>query len=1113
MKKIFNKWYWAIIGLFFLGISMLFLLRGENSIISVHDNLDLFIPQYKLLKDEGAFFGGQDLIPFLGGINRYLLPSEWNLYTLLYVVLPPYYAYIVGYLLKVLIAIVGTNLLVKDILKDDYDKYVSISMLCGLAYGILNLFPNFGICFSSIPLFVFIIRRIIAKPNILWYSALLIYPMLSYFSYFGFFLIGYLFVYFIYRWIKTRRFPLRLLLAVAVLSVGYVLCEYRLFITMLFPVSDTIRSTMVIESLGFGDILKEIFGAFLYGDMHSEAMQLYFALPVCGLFLIYQTFAYVKAGNLKKIFRDPFYGVILFILFNSIVYGLYYSEGVRKVFETILPPLSGFQFNRTIFFNPFLWYVALFIVAKRVYDLLPKFKPFAGLILIGAMIVTVLSNTRYNDIYHTCYDIAKETLSGTRSNELSYGEFFSEDLFNDIKEDINYDGEWCAAYGFYPAVLQYNGFHTLDGYLGYYSQFYKEEFRKIIAPALDQRPESAAYYDNWGARCNLYSGTNSSITNAYRNYEYTDEDIYIDLNAFKDIAGRYIFSRVKINNADEVGLTLINTYESEDSPYIVYLYRTTSIFLDKEKSDIPYELRDIPTPDYDRIMEIADELEAMVDEINDAANDSDLSDKELVEQFGREDELLALYDEGNSILDDCTTAYSMYNIKSFQDYTDNEASDMMSRINSQLIDVNNAINMAVQKICQSPYEVTMHKRLRSAVIDSLKEYEETSDEEKDLILKEESLQNEYFTIMAEELDNGLDEEHAKVVGEIYLELLDVCDQIAELNDYDNYADYAYAEVYGKDYTLEDVKSLCAEIKDKCSRYLGKTEELAENFRLPEDFEISYGRGTFEQLKPYMGEISPELENSLQYLLDNNLFDMAPSDIKEENGFTIPFDKYGDAFIFDSPYGTYSDIFTHVHEFGHFNHMLNTYEDDYEDFNNIDLSEYNSQGLEVLFSRYYPDIYGEEVGGFLAYQEIEGFLYTIVQSCMITEFEIYAHEHPDCTVEELGRQFFKLEKEYGFVPEEGVDEAYTWTGVWHLFQSPFYYISYGTSALLALETYEQADENFDAAVEKYLQLSAIKSNWGFKNTFEFFGMEDIFEPGVARKIFKSTYKQLKELTKE
>lgn len=200
-------------------------------------------------------------------------------------------------------------------------------------------------------------------------------------------------------------------------------------------------------------------------------------------------------------------------------------------------------------------------------------KGIANLAAITAVFIIVLSGTRYNDLYHTCYSQAYSLAKGQKMDQLSYGEFYSAELFEDAKKDIGYDGQWAAAYGFYPAILEYNGIATLDGYLGFYSQSYKEAFRKIIAPALDRVEESRIYFDEWGARAYLYSGTDLSIVNAYRTYQVTDRDIYINIDAFKELGGEYIFSRIDLTNAQEAGLVLEGTYTHKESPYTLYVYK------------------------------------------------------------------------------------------------------------------------------------------------------------------------------------------------------------------------------------------------------------------------------------------------------------------------------------------------------------------------------------------------------------------------------------------------------------------------------------------------------------------------------------------------------------
>ncbi|MCQ2080812.1 MAG: DUF6044 family protein [Lachnospiraceae bacterium] len=1142
MKKISRNSSLIIIACFFVFVALLFFIRGEKSVIAVHDNLDLFTPQYQMMKDTGTFFSHDAKVPFIDESSRNDLPSEFNLYTILYFIFPSYYAYVIGYLLKVLIAILGAYFLAKDILRERFEDYEGLVLLAGLGYGILNLFPNFGIPFSSIPILVLIIRKITYKTGRnWWFLLLLVYPMISYFSYFGFFILGYLFIYFIYRWIKTKKFPLRLLIAIILLGLSYIGCEYRLFNTMLFSNYVTIRSSMVIASLGFSEIISEIISSFAHGDMHSDAAQIYFVMPVCLAFLVFDFITFLKRKEVKKFFKDPFFLVMLFIFLNSVIYGIYNSKMVRDIFEFVLPPLAGFQFNRTIFFNPFLWYVALFIVAKRLYDLLPKFKFIPTVLLLISIAVTLLSNVRYNDIYHTSYDIAKEVLSDTRSNDLSYEEFFSKKLFDKVKDEIDYNGEWVGCYGFYPAILEYNGFRTIDGYLGYYSQGYKEEFRRIIAPALDKQPASAQYFDNWGARCYLYSGQYPSITNAYRNYEFTEDELLIDTDAFKGVGGRYIISRLKLVNAEDMGFDEVGVFEDESSTYKVYVYRTKSVYMTRDHLGIPYEERELPTYSTDRIVEIKNKLEEYAKIANEKSSEGKISNEDVIEELGNEEEILSLFDEGVAMIDAMSTAYSVLNVESNKNIYDQDIKDRMEDIFGDYLDYSDMFQVAVRELCNSPYELTMKKRLRSYVINGFKKYEEMTEEEKEREVKLKSLVDEYTLASKEDyyvdyngeewsyerfysitdddpidddtyfgIYNALQEKKAGVLGDIYLQIVRLNIEKAKDAGFDSFPEYAYMVGYSKDYTVEDVRNLCKELSDECVTYARKINELSSEYeqttspRQYDDMEV------FEKLRPYFSKISPELDESINYLIDNHLFDLSLSETKPDNGYTIRFSTFNDGYIFDSPYGVTKDIFTYVHEYGHYNYYYHLVNSNFENENNIDFSEYHSQGMEVLFSRYYEEIFGEELGRDLAYNEISQLTNSIIDSAIVAEFELYAFDHPDSTVDELSKVYLEINGKYGRRYVEQITRIYDWMNIPHIYQSPCYYISYSTSALAALETYAEAGEDFDKAVEKYMEMTALPPTWGFKNVLHFVGIDDIFEEGNVSRIYKNTYKELKRM---
>ncbi len=581
-NKIFDKWYWVFIGLFLLSVSAVYVVFGENSHIAVHDNLDLFVAQFRMLKNTDSFFSHGVDVPFLGGVTRDNLPSELSLYTLLYFLFPSFAAYIIGYLIKVVTAVVSVCLLAKEWYGAEWVQYRPLAALMGLVYGILNVFPAFGIPFASIPFALYLLLRIYRKPSAGPYILLFCYPFVSYFSYFGFFILAYLFAGMIWIGIRDKKMPVSLAGALCVLALGYVCFEYRLFYTMLFGGVETIRSTMVEADLTAGEILAQGADVWMHGVFHAQSDHEKLVLWICMAYFIWLNGKYIAGKKIKSMFSD-IYNLLMFVLaFNSMIYGVYNWGAFRRLVETLLPPLKGFQFNRTIFFNPFLWYGAFFIVLQRVYSYVLKMEKGKMRFLLGravygllllAMAVVLFTPSRYNDLYFTCKNKALELLKGKETDEMNYREFYSEDLFAWIKEDIGYQGEWSAAYGFHPAVLEYNGICTLDGYLGFYPQQYKEDFRKIIAPALERVEASRLYYDNWGARAYLYPGTDLSAVSSSKSFTVTDRDLYVDARAFEDLGGVYIFSRFEFGNAQEAGFYLVKAYGREGAPYAVYVYR------------------------------------------------------------------------------------------------------------------------------------------------------------------------------------------------------------------------------------------------------------------------------------------------------------------------------------------------------------------------------------------------------------------------------------------------------------------------------------------------------------------------------------------------------------
>lgn len=581
----FVKKYWHLMlaGGIFAAEALILFVFNRNIYAAVCDNLDLFITHLKLLKDNGAFFAHNKLIGILGGIDRDYLPTEFSLYNILYLIFPDIYAYILGYLMKLLIAFGSWILLFRHILKADmYKRYEKLIVLTAAAYALLPVYPMYGMCFASIPLIIYLLVRIYEKPEWWMYAAVFCYPLVSYFSFFGAFILGYLLIAVIALAVRDKRVSFRMIMAFFALFGGYACFEYRLFGIMLGGDVETIRSAMVIADLPFNEVIRTFFEAFLYGDAHSRSVHTYFILPVCAMFFIINVGKIVLSRTGKhddNVHADmrafsAFCWVMLFIIFNSAVYALYYCGPVRKIVE-LIPWLKGFSYARTIYFNTFGWYAAFLIVLIWIYDngISTLKKNAAFICALLSIVIVGSSQCEYSDFYNTVYCQLYKAIKHTEVNQLSFNEFYGGDLIGKIKSDISYSPEQKACvYGFHPAMLSYNGIATVDGYCGYYPNEYKERFRRVIAPTLENVPSWQQYYDNWGCRAYLFSPDGKNTYDFGANSIIEESSLMIDSDELKGLGCTYLFSRCEISNFNELGFEFIGKYDDDSVPYSVYLY-------------------------------------------------------------------------------------------------------------------------------------------------------------------------------------------------------------------------------------------------------------------------------------------------------------------------------------------------------------------------------------------------------------------------------------------------------------------------------------------------------------------------------------------------------------
>lgn len=278
--------------------------------------------------------------------------------------------------------------------------------------------------------------------------------------------------------------------------------------------------------------------------------------------------------------------------------------------------------------------------------------------------------------------------------------------------------------------------------------------------------------------------------------------------------------------------------------------------------------------------------------------------------------------------------------------------------------------------------------------------------------------------------------------------------------------------YGRDYTIDEIMSLSDSVKQTTkylynyldtgeNNYINKNNVNSKNIPLiPNPMENVVFR--------YAGQISDELAYSADFLKANSLYSYASGTFTARGqAFTTNLPKYGVPYIFVGSTQTNRDVKSCIHEFGHFTGFSN-YPESGKYFNaslNTDIAEVHSQGLEVLFFKFYEDIYGEKNGKYMVYEQTIELLDTLSLGFMMNEFENYVFEHVDeMTAQDVTDLYYRLEDEYK------CNIAGYFGNVQNIFLSPGYCISYGISLLPAMELISYIGSDYDKAVELYSNIT-------------------------------------------
>lgn len=338
------------------------------------------------------------------------------------------------------------------------------------------------------------------------------------------------------------------------------------------------------------------------------------------------------------------------------------------------------------------------------------------------------------------------------------------------------------------------------------------------------------------------------------------------------------------------------------------------------------------------------------------------------------------------------------------------------------------------------------------------------------------------------------------IAELYAQIVTNNNKIAELAGYDNYYTYASVEIYGRDYTAEDVATFrgyvleyfVPKMDSLYNSWYNRYSKLSQyNSELMLDFLYEPFDSMKENyLEGYINSYEGSTKDGFNHMFENRNMVFTSSLNSHQSAFQTYLEELETPFCLFGKNGQSTSSI--AHEMGHYYAALYN-----PHVNSMDLAETQSQTNELLLLDYTKDALPRPVYNTLKGYSVYNFVIQSIVCVIIDEFEqkVYALD----SVEGYGSaEFDAIMKEvceqYGgitYVNSNITDMNDYWRAV--ATNSPVYYISYATSMVESLNIFAIACQDSAQGREMYRKLvEEVNEDDGFSGAISKIGLTSPFQ---------------------
>ena len=374
---------------------------------------------------------------------------------------------------------------------------------------------------------------------------------------------------------------------------------------------------------------------------------------------------------------------------------------------------------------------------------------------------------------------------------------------------------------------------------------------------------------------------------------------------------------------------------------------------------------------------------------------------------------------------------------------------------------------------------------------------------------------------AYEAEAGYFDAHRQELDELYTKIVKNLNAQAQVLGYKDYSVLSYVRMNRIGYGPEEIRRFRDQVARDVVPELQKVIELKSRrtgIQHPTfaDLPIYFKDGNPNPIPGYQArmdaarkmyhELSSETAEFIDFMQDNDLFDVESRPGKMSGGYMTSLPVYKAPFIFANWNDTAADVDVLTHECGH---AFEGYVAERDPKIPADLecpgmesAEIHSMAMEFLTAPWHELLFGKDTAKY-ELQHTEDSLLFLAYGCAVDEFQHIMYQNPDLTPDQRNEKWLELEHKYRpWIDFDGLPfygRGAGWQRQLHIYECPFYYIDYCLSTMAALQFFLLNNQDHADAWQRYLRLVRRAGCASYTELCQTAGLRVPFEEGSVQAI--------------